>query len=803
MKRIYIFTMAAAMLTASAYASEPNGYYSSCEGKSGAALLSQLCSVVANHTNVGYSGLWTMYRTTDVHPNGKIWDMYSTKEWTYSSEQCGNYKNVGDCYNREHSVPESWFSGAAPMYSDGFHIYPTDGKVNNQRGNYPFGECANGTTLAGNGNVKALGRLGASTFSGYSGTVFEPDDQYKGDFARSYFYMAAAYNDKIAGWSTANTNLGGSAYPAFNSWTVELLLKWHRQDPVSQKELDRNEAVYALQHNRNPFIDHPEMVEHIWGDKKTTGWSANGEVAPELALPVDGSVINFGTTIPGKSLSSKLVVKGSNLTGSVAVAVSGAPFSASASSFSASAACTTGGYTLTITFAPQTEGAFNGSVTVTCGALTRTVKLSGNAISTLPAGPVTSVSDDSFEAVWTYVGDDDDDEYSLNVTLEGESLDGYPKYVRAAAERYVVENLEPSTTYEYTVASVNLVSNTVSVTTLAPIPSVDVYFDGELKFVAEPGVPSDPAELLLDINNIFDDIAISVNAPFQLSTDKSEWAQQIVIDPEQDRIYLRMLSQTAGVFTGTLVISAGEYTNRSVVFEGAAGAIAGFHEDFEADASGFGNYNGGVYQGSAAKWKLSNAGIYSADRGYESRQAIRFGKDADSSIEMQENSPGGVGAVTLWAQKWTGDVNAVFCLEYSADGGNSWTNVGSATASSSEFTKFTFTVNSAQPVRLRVRQTSGERWMVDEIDAEAFTGALVPDAVADYHRWDAFCRGGNGRSVFSRCHRGVRRTCRIGRNHPVRFPRTVHRSRRRFCPPRSGEIKNGLGSPRLRMSFVV
>lgn len=109
---------------------------------------------------------------------------------TVSKEQCGQYSTLGDCYNREHSFPKSWFNDDSPMVSDAFHIYPTDGKVNSQRNNYPYGECANGTTLSPNGKVKALGKLGTSTFPGYSGTVFEPDDEYKGDFARSYFYMA-------------------------------------------------------------------------------------------------------------------------------------------------------------------------------------------------------------------------------------------------------------------------------------------------------------------------------------------------------------------------------------------------------------------------------------------------------------------------------------------------------------------------------------------------------------------------------------------------------------------------------------
>lgn len=90
--------------------------------------------------------------------------MYSTAQFRLGSGQCGNYQKIGDCYNREHSFPKSWFSKASPMVSDAFHIYPTDGKVNGQRSNYPYGECANGTSVASNGPIKALGKLGAEHF---------------------------------------------------------------------------------------------------------------------------------------------------------------------------------------------------------------------------------------------------------------------------------------------------------------------------------------------------------------------------------------------------------------------------------------------------------------------------------------------------------------------------------------------------------------------------------------------------------------------------------------------------------------
>ena len=237
----YLLPIVALLWVTASFAKAPSGYYAKCEGKKQEALLVELHNIIGDHTTVSYNGLWTVYKTSDVREDGTIWDMYSTKHWKVGSEQCGNYSAVGDCYNREHSFPKSWFNDVSPMYSDAFHIYPTDGKVNGQRSNYPYGECANGTTLSSSGGVKALGKLGDCTFPGYSGKVFEPDDEYKGDFARSYFYMAACYNDKIANWSSAM--LSGDNYPAYKTWAINLLLKWHRQDPVSQKEIDRNNAI--------------------------------------------------------------------------------------------------------------------------------------------------------------------------------------------------------------------------------------------------------------------------------------------------------------------------------------------------------------------------------------------------------------------------------------------------------------------------------------------------------------------------------------------------------------------------------
>ena len=243
----------------------PAGYYAAAENKSGEELRTVLYNIIKTHTSVSYSELWQSFYTTDVRPdNGKVWDIYSDRPggtpayyFTFGSDQCGNYSGEGDCYNREHSVPKSWFGGSvAPMYTDLFHLYPTDGFVNSKRSNLPIGTVTNATWTSTNGS-----KVGTSNISGYSGQVFEPIDSFKGDFARTYFYMATCYKDKNLGVETQSNFSGGDLKP----WAKTLLLQWAALDPVSQKEIDRNNAVYQIQHNRNPFIDYPELAEKVFG----------------------------------------------------------------------------------------------------------------------------------------------------------------------------------------------------------------------------------------------------------------------------------------------------------------------------------------------------------------------------------------------------------------------------------------------------------------------------------------------------------------------------------------------------------
>ena len=248
------------LVASTCFAQIPPGYYDSAQGLSGNALRNALFNIIKGHSAKSYSSLWTHFQSTD-NNGGIVWDMYSdipsgTPSYTYNfgTDQCGNFAAEGDCYNREHSVPQSWFSSASPMFSDLFHVYPTDGFVNGQRSNLPYGEVNNPTKISTNGS-----KSGPNAYPGYSGNVFEPIDAYKGDFARTYFYMMTRYQDKVPSWSSAMF-IGDN----LSSWANDLLLSWNAQDPVDQKEIDRNDAVFAIQGNRNPFIDRPNWVDSIW-----------------------------------------------------------------------------------------------------------------------------------------------------------------------------------------------------------------------------------------------------------------------------------------------------------------------------------------------------------------------------------------------------------------------------------------------------------------------------------------------------------------------------------------------------------
>lgn len=734
----YLISLSMVLVALTAGAAAPANYYSKVEGKSGTVnLLNALQQTVGSHTVVSYNGLLDLYKTSDVDANGKIWDMYSTKRWNFGNT-CGNYSNVGDCYNREHSVPKSWFNDASPMYSDAFHLYPTDGKVNGQRGNYPYGECANGKNLGTYNGVKALGRLGTSTFSGYSGTVFEPDDEYKGDFARSYFYMAAAYYDRNKSW---NSDMFSGDSKVFTTWTINLLMKWHRQDPVSQKERDRNEVVYGAQNNRNPFIDHPELAEYIWGDKVGEAWTSTASLNPAINQPLDGTTIDLGLTGVNTPLSRTITVKGTDLTKNVSVTVSSTDFTLSSSSLSYTAV-NNGTASLTVTFKTSVAKSTSAVLTLTSGTTTSNVVLMAQAVDGIPALPAEDVEETSFTACWQYIGDGT--YYNLNVEQDGRPVGGFPRQVNAAAGRFAVTNLDPETTYTYQLASATKSSNIITVTTLPYIPSIVVTNAEPLVIYGEPGETTDDIEVWFDVDNIDSDITVKVQSPFYLSVDKADWAQTITVSPEESRIYVRALAEYAGTYTSSLTFINNTYlSDDAEVTAIIQDAQAWFVETFETGAD-VGSYNSGSFKGSMGVWNTTDFGLWRSDNKYQGDYSGRFGKTKESSIATSEPKRDGIGTVSFFARSWSdSDGSLKIDVQYSADG-NAWTTAGTVEIKDTDFKEYSVPVNVTGSNYLRLQQTYGARGNIDLLSVTDYKNFNGVDGVEtdSYELWDAFSAGG-------------------------------------------------------------
>lgn len=281
--KLLLLTLFAFLFSVALFAQAPASYYTGTDNLSCSSLKTALKQIISTSVRPqSYGALWTQYIKSDIKPRtvgtgsaNVIYDIYSTVpngtdpyQFTPSTNQCGNVGPEGTCYNREHSVPLSWFSGSTSTNgtaTDYNFIFPTDSKVNGQHANFPYAEvaAASWTSLTGN-------KLGSSAVAGITGQVFEPIDEYKGDIARAFLYFVTMYEDNLPTWSNnpdAAQAFGKTAFPGVNIPYLQMMLKWNDQDPVSQKEIDRNNAAYTFQSNRNPFIDSPQYVHRIWSNE--------------------------------------------------------------------------------------------------------------------------------------------------------------------------------------------------------------------------------------------------------------------------------------------------------------------------------------------------------------------------------------------------------------------------------------------------------------------------------------------------------------------------------------------------------
>lgn len=479
MRKLYI-TLSLLLTTLVAVANAPAGYYKSLNGKSGQALKDAIFSLIRPHTAVYYSSLWYYFNSTDCMPDDptRVWDMYSDIEYHFrgSSSVSG--------MNKEHSLPKSWWGGGDditiyPSYTDLYHLYPSDAEANTAKLHWPLGEVS---TIAFNNGVTKTGTPKAGQGGG-AATVFEPDDRYKGDFARTYFYMATCYQDYTWKYTFMMSN-NSADWKTLNEWSIALLLRWAREDPVSDKEKNRNEAVYRIQNNRNPFIDNPELIEYIWGDKQGQVYNGDGgEVTgePELITPTQGTVLDFGEVALGKSLQYTVFIKGQNLTHDLSIQIyknDYKMFSSNVTSIDRTIANSEEGYPLVITYTPTETGDHTAKLLISDGGLVGSIGVELIAkcdeppmLTAINALPATEITDNSFIANWE-PATQEIDYYLLNRTIYdkdnnivlSESIN-----VDAEETSYYIGDFAPDQTQTYTVQTSRLgytspESNVITVT---------------------------------------------------------------------------------------------------------------------------------------------------------------------------------------------------------------------------------------------------------------------------------------------------------------------------------------------------
>lgn len=400
------------------------GYYDKMDGKTKEELKAAAKECVQAHTRLGYTDLPDYWVYTDIYPdlvNGsrRWWDMYSNNIFLITSSQTPRQSFSANKMQREHSVPKSWWKKDndveyTPAYSDLWNLYPSDGPANQAKSNYPFGITDNPTYNNG------LTKVGTpkTGYGGGAGKVFEPGDEYKGDFARAIFYMATVYDD--LDWVYPYM-FRTQTWPTLQPWAYEMLLQWSRQDPVSQKELDRNEGVESQQGNRNPFIDFPELAEYIWGSRTTEIFRISeqgGQVTPpvtgepELIRPINGMTLSFGETAIGQIVSRPLEIEASNLKSPLSLRLIGADramFSLEKTSISAADLNNTDLYKLNVYYRPTTSGSHSALISLYDGGLPLdkevAVTVTGQGfpvptLSTLKALPASDLSDNSYTANW-------------------------------------------------------------------------------------------------------------------------------------------------------------------------------------------------------------------------------------------------------------------------------------------------------------------------------------------------------------------------------------------------------------------
>lgn len=719
---IFLFSLASIHL-----ASAQESYYRKAEGLRGTELKAALHDIIQPTLVLGYGGgagkTWSGFWQTDQMENMQVRDRYSNIV-RYLNPDMSAVSNM----NIEHIWANSWWGHLKNnAYCDLFNLYPADATANGRKSNNPIG-IVDGTVAYTNGVTK-VGKSSSYRADSLI-TAWEPADQWKGDFARTYFYMATCYSHMTSLWTTTEglLTVDPNSPLLMRPWVYNLMLEWAEADPLDEIEQQRCEAIYEIQGNRNPFVDYPELCQYIWGDKTDKQFYCTEEQGAEIFVPAASEEIDFGLHPLSRPFSAKVQVRGRGLNEGATLAVVGNVFSLAKTTLSAEEI--TEGTDITISVKPTEAGVYTTVLTLEGSDYVQQVPLRVAFVNGIPAYEATdivcAVSSRRFNANW--MNYQPGATYTLNVYTKDET--GQPKpfgTYTTTDTTYQVKNVLASTTYYYKVSIIEdgeeiVGSNEVEVRMPDVAPIFTVSTD-DIALTATPGKPSAPAQVTVTAMAVPKYVTeVSTTIPFELSADGVAWSQQLTLTGQSPAFYVRFGGASEeGDYEGEVIVGTEGLDDKVISVSCNVDAAKSFFEDFETGSKG--SYALAEVTCSAATWEMSNALIAGDDNALDKKCVRMKGYVKSGStittpahIMMTTDKVNGCDSLWFYAGSYGSDTGVKMTVSYSLNGGQTWTKIASS-LSVGAMKRYGFKINKDGDIRLKFENdnTGNKRVNIDNV----------------------------------------------------------------------------------------
>lgn len=717
-------------------------YYRKAEGLRGTQLKAALHDIIQPDMVLDYGGgvgkTWSGFWVTDQMENLQVRDRYSNIV-RYLNPDMSAVSNM----NIEHIWANSWWGHLKNnAYCDLFNLYPADATANGRKSNNPIG-IVDGTVAYDNGVTK----VGKSTSYRADSliTVWEPADEWKGDFARTYFYMATCYSHMTSLWTTTEglLTVDPSSPLLMRPWVYNMMLEWAEADPLDEIEQERCEAIFGIQGNRNPFVDYPELCQYIWGDKTNEQFYCTEEHGAEIFVPAASEEIDFGLWPLSRPFSAKVQVRGRGLGEGATLSVADACFTLSQSALSSGEI--TEGTDITVIATPASAGTYVTMLSLEGSGYMQQTPLRIEFVDGIPAYAATdivcSVNSRRFNANW--MNYQPGATYTLHVyTKDAEGQAKTFGTYTTTDTTYQVKNVTPNTIYYYKVSiiedDVELVgSNEVSVEMpdVAPIFSVSTE---DIAFTATPGKPSAPTQVSVTALSVPRYVIdVSTSTPFELSADGEEWSQQLTLTGQGPDFFVRFGGATEeGDYEGEVVVSTEGMDDKVISVSCSVDANKSFFEDFETGSKSA--YAAAEVTCSAATWEMSNALIAGDDNALDKKCVrmkgyVKSGNTITTPAHIMMTTDKVNGCDSLWfvAGSYGSDTGVKMTVSYSTDGGQSWEKLVSS-LSIGTMKRYGYKINRDGNIRLKFENdnTGNKRVNLDNIQMSDWKD---PDGIETIH----------------------------------------------------------------------